>query len=117
MLPTGFAADWNVENTNFVGTAQLNRRKQRKGVLIRRRMKRTDIMVTIDFYETGLRIDKFRNEAGLTVREMQDIFGFGTPQAIYKWLRGKSLPSLDNFVILASILGKTIDDILVVKEM
>lgn len=117
MLPTGFAADWNVENTNFVGTVQLNRRKQRKGVLIRRKKKRTDIMLTIDFYETGLHIDKFRNEAGLTVREMQDIFGFGTPQAIYKWLRGKSLPSLDNFVILASILGKTIDDILVVKEM
>lgn len=117
MLPTGIAADWSVENTNFVGGARLNRQKQRKGVLIRRKKKRTDIMVTIDFYETGLRIDKFRNEAGLTVREMQDIFGFGTPQAIYKWLRGKSLPSLDNFVILASILGKTIDDILVVKEM
>lgn len=117
MLPTGIAADWNVENTIFVGTARLNRRKQLKGVLIRRKKKRTDIMLTIDFYETGLRIDKFRNEAGLTVREMQDIFGFGTPQSIYKWLRGKSLPSLDNFVILASILGKTIDDILVVKEM
>ena len=51
--------------------------------------------------------------AGLTVRDLQDAFGFGTPQAIYKWQQGLALPTIDNLVVLAALLGVTIDDILV----
>ena len=40
--------------------------------------------------------------------------GFETPQAVYKWLSGKSLPSLDNFVILSRLLNTSIEDILVI---
>jgi hypothetical protein len=42
------------------------------------------------------------------------VFGFATPQAIYKWIHGTSLPTIDNLVILAAILGVTMDDIVVV---
>ena len=45
---------------------------------------------------------------------MQAVFGFATPQAIYKWIHGTSLPTIDNLVILAAILGVTMDDIVVV---
>ena len=47
-------------------------------------------------------------------REIQGAFGFENPQAIYKWISGKSLPSLDNFVILSRLLHTSIENILVI---
>lgn len=72
----------------------------------------TDIPV-IDMEATGRNITALRQNAGISVRAMQDIFGFSTPQAIYKWQHGDAMPTIDNFVILAAILGVRIDDILV----
>ena len=63
---------------------------------------------------TGQNIDRLRIAAGLSVRDMQMVFGFATPQAIYKWIHGTALPTIDNLVILATILGVTMDDIVVV---
>lgn len=67
----------------------------------------------IDMVKTGQNIVRLRKRAGLTVRDLQDMFGFGTPQAIYKWQQGLALPTIDNLVVLAALLGVTIDDILV----
>lgn len=67
----------------------------------------------IDMAKTGQNIVMLRKRAGLTVRDIQDAFGFGTPQAIYKWQQGLALPTIDNLVVLAALLGVTIDDILV----
>lgn len=39
----------------------------------------------IDMSRTGQNIVILRKRAGLSVRDLQDAFGFGTPQAIYKW--------------------------------
>ena len=62
---------------------------------------------------TGVNITRLRVNAGLTVKDLQDIFGFSTPQAIYKWQRGTAMPTVDNLVVLAAVFGVTIDDILV----
>ena len=59
---------------------------------------------------------KLRKAAGLSVREMQNIFGFTTPQAIYKWQHGTTMPTIDNLVVLAAVLDVTIDEILVVQR-
>ena len=67
----------------------------------------------IDMAKTGQNIVMLRKRAGLTVRDLQDAFGFGTPQAIYKWQQGLALSTIDNLVVLAALLGVTIDDILV----
>ncbi len=67
----------------------------------------------IDMTATGRNIARLRISAGITVKELQDIFGFNTPQAIYKWQRGTALPTVDNLVALAAVLGVRIDDILV----
>ncbi len=75
------------------------------------------MMPFINMVATGQRIDNLRIEAGLSVRDMQAVFGFATPQAIYKWIHGTSLPSIDNLVILADLLGVTMDDIVVVKSV
>ena len=57
-----------------------------------------------------------RIRAGLTVRDIQDIFGFSTPQAIYKWQRGTAMPTVDNLAVLAAVLGVKIDDILIFQD-
>ena len=68
---------------------------------------------TIDMIRTGQNINRLRILAGLTVKDLQDMFGFATPQAIYKWQKGTALPTVDNLVVLASILQVRLDDILV----
>ena len=67
----------------------------------------------IDMTATGINITRMRINAGLTVKDLQDIFGFSTPQAIYKWQRGAALPTVDNLVVLAAVFGVKIDDILI----
>ena len=69
----------------------------------------------IDTVATGRNIDRLRIEAGMSVRDIQMVFGFGTPQAIYKWIHGTSMPTIDNLVILAAMLGVTLDEIVVVE--
>ena len=56
----------------------------------------------IDMTATGINITRMRVNAGLTVKDVQDVFGFSTPQAIYKWQRGTALPTVDNLVVLAA---------------
>ena len=70
----------------------------------------------IDMTATGINITRMRNAAGLTVKDVQDVFGFSTPQAIYKWQRGAALPTVDNLVVLAAIFGVKIDDILISQD-
>ena len=70
----------------------------------------------IDMAGTGRNISVLRKRAGLTVRDLQRIFGFGTPQAIYKWQQGMSMPTIDNLVVLAAVFDTTIEDILVFQN-
>lgn len=65
---------------------------------------------------TGQNINNLRKRAGISVKQLQDVLGFNTPQAIYKWFNGVSMPTIDNLVILAAVLGVTIDEIIVVNE-
>ena len=74
-------------------------------------------MPTIDMVATGRNIMRLREATGLTVRDLQDIFGFATPQAIYKWQHGTAMPTIDNLVVLAALLQVKIDDILVVDAI
>ena len=68
---------------------------------------------TIDPVLTGANIKKLRKAAGLSVHDLQLAFGFNSPQAIYKWQNGTSLPTVDNLIVLAALLNVRIDDILV----
>lgn len=70
-------------------------------------------MPVIDMIRTGQNIGRLRKQAGLSVKDLQDIFGFATPQAIYKWQQGVALPTIDNLVVLAAVLQVRMDDILV----
>lgn len=67
----------------------------------------------IDPVATGANIVRLRTERGLSVRDLQAYFGFEEPQAIYKWQKGKSLPSVDNLYALSALLEVPMDEILV----
>ena len=71
-------------------------------------------MPAIDMVATGRNIANMRQNAGLTVKDLQIFFGFATPQAIYKWQHGTAMPTIDNLVALAMIFGVTMDEIIVV---
>ena len=74
------------------------------------------IIPTIDMAATGMNITRLRKNAGMAVRDLQEVFGFTTPQAIYKWQRGDGMPTLDNIVVLAAVFGVTVDDIIIYRN-
>ena len=73
-------------------------------------------MPSINMTETGRNIENLRRGRGISVRQLQEIFGFATPQAIYKWQHGDTLPTVDNLLVLARIFQTPIEKILVVEE-
>ena len=57
---------------------------------------------TIDLMRTGANIVRLRKAAGLTVHDLQMVFGFNSPQAIYKWQNGAALPTVDSQLRLSA---------------
>lgn len=72
-------------------------------------------MPTVNLTMTGVNIRALRKQRGLSVKDLQDIFGFTTPQAIYKWQQGVTLPTVDNLVVLASVFSVPMEKILVIE--
>ena len=69
----------------------------------------------ISLEQTGKNIVRLRRAAGLSVRDLQDYFGFEYPQAIYKWQHGECLPTVDNLLALVRLLRVSRDYILVLE--
>lgn len=65
---------------------------------------------------TGARIKELRKLHHLKVEEIADFMGFESVQAVYKWQRGDSLPSVDNLYALSRLFGTSVDDILRSEE-
>ena len=69
----------------------------------------------VDMAQTGQNIQSLRQQRGITVRQLQGMLGFATPQAIYNWQHGVSLPTVDNLVALASIFAVPVETILEIR--
>ena len=69
----------------------------------------------VNLKQTGQNIYFLREQSGISVKELQLLLGFATPQAIYKWHHGDSLPTVDNLVALSAIFSVPIDSILAVS--
>lgn len=67
---------------------------------------------TIDKIETGKRIHFFMQKLGLSVAEVQNYMGFSTQQAVYHWIHGRSLPTIDNIYALSELFGVPMDAII-----
>ena len=67
----------------------------------------------IDMEETGNRIHHYMIKKGLSVKELQNCLGLSSPQAVYHWIHGRSLPSIDNLYALSGIFQVPLDFIVV----
>lgn len=70
----------------------------------------------IDMIQTGINISRLRKERGITIKQIQEVMGFNTPQAVYKWQRGESVPSLDNMLVLSQLLNRSIEEIIAIEK-
>lgn len=70
----------------------------------------------IDPIATGKNIVRLRILQGLSVLDLQAFFGFNSPQAIYLWQQGKTVPSTDHLLALSHLFGVSMNDILVIQQ-
>ena len=70
----------------------------------------------VDMFATGLNIVELMHKNNVRPVDIQNMLGFNTAQAIYKWERGRSLPSVEHLFFLAKIFGCSIEDIIVLTN-
>ena len=69
----------------------------------------------IDMEKTGEHIKRLVRENSLNAHLLSLRLDGVSEQAIYKWFRGKSLPSIDNMIRLKQVLGlETIDELIII---
>ena len=66
----------------------------------------------LDARAPGARIKELRKARHLTVEDVAGFMGFESEQAVYKWQRGDSLPTVDNLYALSRLFGTSVDNIL-----
>lgn len=71
----------------------------------------------LDPKATGNQIKTLRKEKGYSVKDIQDVFGFEYPQAVYAWEQGKNVPTIDNLLVLSKVFEVSIEDLLVVRNV
>ena len=78
-------------------------------------MKTTYLKPVLDLEATGTKIKTLMKQRGITPRQLQILLDFPYVQTIYNWFAAKNMPTIDNLVVLAQILGVTMDDIVVTR--
>lgn len=78
-------------------------------------MKTTYLKPVLDVEATGRKIKTVMNARGITPRQLQTILDFPYVQTVYNWIAGKNMPTIDNLVVVASILGVSMDDLVVTR--
>ncbi len=66
----------------------------------------------IDMYRTGQNIKRIMQLKGMTVKDIQKFLELGTPQSIYHWFDGRSLPTVDNLYALSELFRLPVDALL-----
>jgi len=70
----------------------------------------------INMVKTGKRIESARKAAGYSVKDLQDAIVLESVQAIYKWQRGESLPTVDNLLVLSHLFRVPMESLLVYDD-
>ena len=73
----------------------------------------TQVQATINVEKTGAQLKLITKEKGYEVKDLMTLTGYSS-QAVYKWFNGKSLPSIDTFVVLSQALNMNINELLVI---
>ena len=70
-------------------------------------------MPCVDMAATGRNIQQMMDQAGKNAKDIQAACNLTTCNAVYKWLRGQNMPTIDNLVVIAGLLGAKLDDIVI----
>lgn len=70
----------------------------------------------IDFEQTGINLKSIINAAGYDVKDIQYYLHLSCPQSIYRWFKGKILPSVEHLNALSLLLGVHMEELLVLKN-
>ena len=70
----------------------------------------------IDMIQTGIKLKHMLESAGYTPRIIQDYLHLSCVQPIYRWYKGKILPSVDHLFMLSELLNVHMEDLLVKKN-
>ena len=69
----------------------------------------------IDQVKTGIKLKKTLKAAGYDVRDIQEYLHLSCPQSIYRWFKGKILPSVEHLCALSKLLNVHMEDLLVLQ--
>ena len=78
-------------------------------------MSKKFVYPVIDMRATGTHIKELMDAQELSVQDVQEAMGLASPQAVYRWLRGSNMPSVDNLYALSRYLSVQMDDVIVEK--
>ncbi len=69
----------------------------------------------IDQVKTGLKLKMLLKAAGYDVKYIQEYLHLSCPQSIYRWFKGKVLPSVEHLCALSRLLNVHMEDLLVLQ--
>jgi hypothetical protein len=77
---------------------------------------RMTIYPNIDMERTGRKLRFAIKTAGYDVRTIQEYLHLSCPQPIYRWFKGKILPSVDHLYMLSILLGLHMEELLIPQQ-
>lgn len=72
--------------------------------------------VSLDMRMTGQLLKQMIRKHGYTVSDIQKELNLSCPQPIYRWLRGQTLPSIDNLYRLSTLLKVHMEDLVLPRQ-
>ncbi len=70
----------------------------------------------VDMKKTGRRIRELMKLNNIRTKDIVEYMGFESEQSVYKWLRGDSLPKVDNLFALSRLFGTPMESILMERN-
>ena len=70
----------------------------------------------IDMEKTGAKLKYLIKAAGYDVKYIQKYLHLSCPQPVYRWFKGKVMPSLEHLYALSVLLGMHMEELLVMKN-
>ena len=67
----------------------------------------------VDMNATGSNIKTLREKAGFSVKDLAELLEFEAVQGIYHWQKGKTLPTIENLILLSELFNKSINEIVI----
>ena len=77
------------------------------------------ILRYVDIVETSRRIKELCTEKGFSANEIRKYLHLQSVQSVYSWwsVKSKNIPGLDHLLQLSDLLGCTMEDLLVTRDV